>query len=409
MRSVGDLRLPGLDPGDPELKGRRWHRTAGDLIESGHWLARSPQAVIVLDREAGEFFLRSRSAVSPGRSREENPGVGPGPLHDEIEGSILNREGESHHRLRGLVSPSFSPRAVNRWRPAVRQILDGLWVDLPGERFDFVSALGRPLPVLTMARVLDVSSADAPRLNEWSRWARRQLDPVSLSDPEDGAAGQVKLTEFRDWIDPLIADRRDDPGEDLISSLIRTEEEGERLTDEEVRSLVLNLLAGGVESTQAQLAHGIRLLAGAPEHWEALRRDPEGLVPPAVSEILRFEPAVPFTARRLIEDLEYRDVHFPAGTVLMICSFTGNRDRAGFERSGEFDPGLERGGTRPLTFGAGIHYCVGVSLARAELEEALRFLVERVEQIELADEPELEPVNGIYGTESLFIRIHPAA
>lgn len=408
MRTIDELRVAGLDPADPELKGRRWHRAANDLVEAGHWLARSPLATIVLDRQAGEFFLRSRDAVFPGKTLSRMFEIGPGPLREQIESNIINLEGDDHRRLRGLVNPSLSPRAARRWRPGLEQILSGLWTDLPGERFDFVSAFARPYPALAIARVMGVPSIDAARLHDWSGWTQRQFDPISLSSPETVATMQRKVGEFYDWIDPLITERRENPGDDLISSLIRAEEDGATLTDAELRNLVLNLLAGGVESTQGQFAHAVRLLAEKPGQWTQLREDPERLVPLAVSEALRFEPATPFTARQLTADVEYRDILFPAGTVLMICSFTGNRDPEVFEQPFDFSPGLDRARTRSLTFGAGIHYCLGANLARAELEEGLRFLAERVERIELADEPELQPVSGIYGTDALEVRITPA-
>lgn len=408
MRSVDQLQLPEFDPAGSELKGRRWHRQANGLLESGRWLARSPLAVVVLDREAGEFFLRSRSAVFPGRLLGEMFGIRSGPLHDHIETNIVNREGDEHRRLRSLLTPALSPQAASRWRPELRGILEDLWVDLPGKQFDFVPAFSRPYPALSIARVMGAPAIDAPRLYDWSHWVGQQFDPIALADRQKVATMQEKISEFHEWIGPMIAARREDPGDDLITTMIRTEENGEKLTDAELGSLALNILAGGVGTLQSQLSHGVRLLAEAPEHWEAIRREPDRLIPRVTSEILRFEPAAAFTARQLNEPLEYRDVLFPAGTTLMICSFTGNRDREAFERPFEFDPLLERDRTRPLTFGAGIHYCAGANLARAELEEALRFLAERVERIELADEPELQPVSGMYGTDSLEVRINPA-
>ena len=128
---------------------------------------------------------------------------------------------------------------------------------------------------------------------------------------------------------------------------------------------MLNVLVGGVDTTQSQLAHALRLFADHPEQWALLAEQPE-LAPRAVDEVLRFEPITPFTARIAMEDVEYRDVLFPEGTVVLVCAFTGNRDG---EPDG-FDITAERKG-KPLTFGAGIHYCLGANLARAELQEAL--------------------------------------
>ncbi len=405
MTLVTELDLPELDPADPSLSGWKWHVTANELLDSGKWLAKGPLSLVVLDREAGEFFLRSRSAEFPGKLLGQIFGITSGPLHEEITQNIINQSGEDHRRLRSLVNPSLTPRAANRWRPAMREILEELWTELEVNDFDFVARFSRPYPSRTIARVMGAPRVDAPRLQDWSEWIQRQFDPIALSDQETLATIQQKVGEFYDWVDPLIEARRATPDDDLITSLIRTEEEGEKLNDKELRNLVLNILVGGVDTTQSQLSHAIRLLAGKPEQWKALRENPDELVPRAVSEVLRFEPITPFTARQLTEDVEFRDITFPAGTVLVVCSFTGNRDAEAFENPRDFDITLERDRTRPLTFGAGIHYCVGANLARAELEEGLRFLSERIEKIELNGMTELQAVSGIYGIDRMDVRI----
>ena len=409
MTLVTELDLPEIDPASPELSGWRWHVDANALIDSGHWLARSPLSLVVIDREAGEFFLRSRSAEFPGRLIADLFGITDGPLREQVDANIINRNGEDHRRLRSLVNPALTPRAANGWRPVMREILEDLWKELETDEFDFVSRFSRPYPSQTIARVMGAPATDAQRLHDWSEWIQKQFDPIALSDPETVREIQDKVAEFYAWVDPLIEKRRDSPDDDLITTLIRTEEEGEKLSDQELRNLVLNILVGGVDTTQSQLSHAIRLLAGKPEQWQMIRENPDEMVPRAVSEVLRFEPITAFTARQLTEEVEYRDVTFPAGTLLVVCSFTGNRDPGAFENPREFDVSVERDRTRPLTFGAGIHYCVGANLARAELEEGLRFLAERVEKFELNGLTELQAVSGIYGIDRMDVRIQPAA
>ena len=167
---------------------------------------------------------------------------------------------------------------------------------------------------------------------------------------------------------------------------------------------MFNVLIGGVDTSQSQLAHAMRLLAGQPEQWAMLADDP-ALAPRAVEEALRFEPITPFTARIMLEDVTYRDVLFPEGTVVMVCAFTGNRELAnGNGEPRSFDITAERGSARPLTFGAGVHYCLGANLARAELAEALAFLAPRMPGLELDGEPQYESVSGIYGMARLPLR-----
>jgi cytochrome P450 len=213
------------------------------------------------------------------------------------------------------------------------------------------------------------------------------------------------VAEFYDYAGELLAARRSAPGDDLISQLIAAESEGDKLSDVELVNLVLNVLIGGVDTTQSQLAHAIRLLAERPEQWAALRADPAGLAGAAVEEALRFEPITPFTARIMVEDVEYRDVVFPRDTVVLVSAFAANRD--GVDDGDVFDITAPRDGraARALTFGAGVHYCLGANLARAELQEALTFLAQRVETIALDGAPEYEGVQGVYGLKTLPLRL----
>jgi cytochrome P450 len=193
-----------------------------------------------------------------------------------------------------------------------------------------------------------------------------------------------------------------DPSPDLISALIQAEEAGDRLSDDELRNLVLNILVGGVDTSQSQLAHAVRLLAGHPDQWALLRADPRGLAGAAVDEALRYEPITPFTARILIDEVEYRDVTFPAGTIVLVSAWHAHRAGSATD---EFDITAERGRDRLLTFGAGIHYCVGANLARAEMQEALVFLAEHVASLALDGEPEFGTPSGIYGLERLPLKL----
>jgi cytochrome P450 len=356
-----------------------------------------PLGYITLDRESGEHFLRSRSATFPGQLIAEVYGVADGPLRQEIDRNILHLDGADHARLRRLVNPFFTPRAADRWRPAMRGFLEQLWPRMrPG--CDVVSALAEGYPALTIAAVVGAPVDDAPRIHEWSHWVQRQFDPPSLV--ADRARIERAVEELYAWIEELLASRRGQPGDDLVSVLIAAEQDGDRLSDVELVNLVLNVLIGGVDTTVAQLAQGLRLLAEHPDQWELLARSPE-LVPGAVDEVLRHEPITPFTARVLTADESYRGIDFPAGSVIMIGAVTGNVDGLG---APSFDVTADRSGSRLLTFGAGIHHCLGINLARAELEEALTFLLPRMPGLRLAGEPVFGTVQGVYGLDEL--RLH---
>ncbi len=474
MVRVEELELPRFDYTDPQLRGPRFHAAMAELRAQG-WLAAGPFGYMVLDREAGELFLRSRAAVFPGLKIAEIFDVREGPLAEEMRRNILHLNGADHTRLRNLLNPALSPRAAERHRPVMRELLDGLWRGGAGPagrleggqgpagdggrayarggggeagggatvECEFVADFAKPYPAQAIARVMGVPLADAPRLNHWSNWIQRQFDAVSMTN--ERPAIEAAVAEFYEYAWELLRARRSDPGEDLISALIAAtgvDDEGRemaRLSDVECVNLVLNVLVGGVDTTQSQLAHALRLFAEHPEQWELLGERPQ-LAGQAVEEVLRFEPITPFTARIVVEELTFRDVVFPQGTIVMVCAFTGNRDlpasasrdrpaaagrdvpappgggsdrelgalqdgAADLER---FDIAADRPRSRALTFGAGVHYCVGANLARVELEEALAFLAPRMRQLELAGEPVYEGITGIYGLSSLPLRFAPA-
>ena len=175
---------------------------------------------------------------------------------------------------------------------------------------------------------MGASLEDAPRLHHWSNVIQRQFDPTSLMT--DRAEIEQAVAEFYAYEDELITRRRTGgdriPDDDLISALIKAEEAGDRLSDDELRNLVLNILVGGVDTSQSQLAHAIRLLAAHPDQWEVLRSDPRGLASAAVEEALRFEPITPFTARILIDEVEHRGVTFPAGSIVLVSAWHANRE-----------------------------------------------------------------------------------
>jgi cytochrome P450 len=460
MPRVEELELPTLDYTDPTLRGERFHTTMRDL-RAGGWLAAGPYGYAVLDREAVEFFLRTRAAIFPGMTIAQIFDVREGPLYEEMRRNILHINGPDHTRLRSLINPALSPRAVERHRPVMRELLEGIFKEMgaggagvaaeagvvgpPGSEgehrtttCEFVRDVAKPYPSQAIAHVMGAPLEDAPRLHHWSNWIQRQFDAISMT--EQKPAIEQAVSEFYEYAWGLVRARREQPGEDLISLLIAADrsgetlasgehppfdrsretrasganprfgQQGERLSDVECVNLVLNILIGGVDTTQSQLAHAVRLLAEHPDQWQLLGERPE-LAAQAVEEALRFEPITPFTARILVEELTFRDVTFPAGTIVMVCAFTGNRDLPESNGAGgtggdpdEFNIAAKRDRARVLTFGAGVHFCVGANLARVELQEALAFLAPRMPGLELAGEPVFEGITGIYGLAELPLR-----
>ena len=399
MTVVTELDLPEIDYNAPDFGPGTYHEQLAKARERG-WLAHSPLAYVVLDGESGDFFLRARQTAFPGRQIAAIFGITQGPLFEHIDANILNLTGDKHRRLRALVGQAFTPRAADRLRPVMRGFLRRIWDDADADnskRLEFVATVAKPYPSRAIAAVLGAPVDDAPKLHHWSNMVQRQFDIQALAtqipDIERAAV------EAHEYVTNLLDDRKDNPGEDLITTLIQAEEHGDRLSHDECVNLVLNVLAGGVDTTQSQLAHALRLFAGHPAQWALLASSPDTLAPAAVQEVLRVEPIAPFTARVVLEDTEHRGILFPAGTIVAVCAERANRERDGdtFDITAERDPKL-------FTFGAGPHFCLGVNLARAELEEALRFLAPRMPGLTLDGEPVLGGVEGIYGVETLPLR-----
>jgi cytochrome P450 len=402
MTTVAELDIPALEFQDPELKGPAFQEAMRELRET-NWLARvDPVGFVVLDREAAAHFIRNRSLTFPGRRMLEVQGVTEGPLYERFKGNLLDLDGEDHRRLRKLVQPAFTPPAADRHRPAMQYLIEALHGSVADAgRCDFVQSFAQPFPAMMIAHVMGAPIEDAGRLHEWANYIQQQFDPVKIATQLD--AIQRASGEFQEYTWALLRKRQGDPKDDLISELIAAEEEGDRLTEDECVHLVSAVLVGGVDTTQSQLAHGIRLFAEHPDQWQKLADDPS-LAPQAVEEVLRFEPITPFTARITLEDVEYRGVTFPKDTIVIAAAVTANRDPEAYEEPESFDITADRDRSKPLTFGAGPHFCLGANLARAELQEAFAFLAPRMPGLELEGEPIYDTPFGVYGMKSLPIR-----
>src|SRR5919107_576979 len=215
MALVSDLELPSFDFMDASLRGDRFHETMASL-RSRSWLAAGELGFFVLDREASEFILRSKKVKFPGLQVAEVFGVTEGPLYEEISRNILNIDGDDHRRLRNLVNPALTPRAVERYRPAMREFIERLVAEVADAgRCEFVQ--------------------DAPKLYHWSNWIQRQFS-ADLADKREEI--EQAVVEFYEYVGALLERRRSDPGDDLVSRLLAAEHEGDRLSDVECVNLV---------------------------------------------------------------------------------------------------------------------------------------------------------------------------
>jgi cytochrome P450 len=298
-------------------------------------------------------------------------GVTEGLAYEWWESTLLNKEGKDHLRIRSLVRDAFSAKSVDRYRGQMREQVRALAAALPADQpFDFVERYANPLPVGVTCSLLGVASPDFERFREWTSEITRMTQPVAWADslPKVEAA----LAGMFEYLDAMMAQRRSEPRDDLLSDLIRAEEDGDRLTSAELRSLVSLLLVGGMDTTRFQLGSMMETFLDRPEDWERLAAAPD-TAEQVAEELLRYRPAIMENFRFAMEDVELRGVTIPAGTYISTSTAAANHDERFTARGSEFDPA--RPATRHVTFGKGPHYCLGAVLARTELEETLRALM----------------------------------
>jgi cytochrome P450 len=315
--------------------------------------------------------------------------------------SILSMEGDEHGRLRRLVQPAFTPASANRLRPFMREVISEL-VDKVADtgRCELVADVCEPYPIPIVCELLG-----APR-EDWklfSAWATDIFKIFNQSLIEDMPAIERAGTELDRYVRAMVEERRKEPRDDLLSDLIAIEEEGDRLSTDEMVMLAEAVLMAGTDTTRNQLGCSVALFASHPEQWALLANHPE-LAPRAVEESMRYLGAVRATARFASEDLVYRDVLFPRHTIISATLAGANRDPNVFEVPESFDISLERENAQ-ITFGSGIHFCLGAALARAELQEALVILAQRMSGLALDGPVEWKPSTfGIWGPARLPLR-----
>lgn len=401
---VHELDLPSLDmDSNPDAAAR------ARLIEEArkqHWLARGLFGYTVTSYDDVLAVLRDKRWFSAASLAVELSGVTDPEFTKNRRQSILGMEGEDHTRLRRLVAPAFSPRAADRLRPYMREVINDL-VDRVASagRCEFVSDICEPYPIPIICELLGAPKEDW-RL--FSRWAGDLLKIFNFNLGEDYKLVMRASRELDAYSSAMIEQRRSAPAEDLLTALIAAEESGDRLSHDELLSMVNAVIVGGTDTTRNQLACSVALLASHPDQWKLLAEQPE-LAPRAVEETMRYLGAIRGTARFASEDIEYRGVLFPKGTFIAAATAAANRDSAVWADAQRFDITREPSGQPQLTFGGGIHYCLGASLARAELQEALPILARRMPDLALDGEITWKPDGvAIWGPERLPISFTPA-
>lgn len=389
---VHDLHLPTLTLVD----GRAAHRmSATTQFPPDAWLAHNMFGLAVWHYDDVTAILRDKRWHSATSRIPELMGVTDQRFLDRQQVNILSAEGDVHTRLRRLVAPAFSPRAADRLRPFMREVVNDLIDNVAAAgAADIAADICEPYPIPIICELLGAPKSD---WQLFSRWANDILEVFSL-DMNTKIDLIVKTQDELDaYTRGLIAQRRDEPAEDLLTALIAAEEAGDKLTTDELVMMVNAVIVGGTDTTRNQLGCAVGLFAEYPDQWRLLAEQPQ-LAPRAVEETMRYFGAVRGTVRFASVDIEYRDVLFPAGTFMSVGLAEANRDPDVFKEPLVFDITAQKGDQPQLTFGSGIHYCLGQALARAELQEALPLLARRMPNLTLAEPIQWKPDGvGIFG------------
>lgn len=297
---------------------------------------------------------------------------------------MLFQDPPTHTRLRKLVSHAFTPRAIERWRPEVERIANAC-LDAVADRdeLDVIADLALPVPSTVICEMLGVPLADRETFTTWTAEATHAITPNPFPDPALMQQAESAANALADYFDRLIAERRGRLGDDLMSLLIRAEEDGDRLSQVELVSQTIGLLIAGFETTIGLIGNGVRALALHPGELAKLRARPE-LIASAVEECLRWDGPISAAVRVLHEDCAFGGKTIPVDTPVLAILAAANRDPEVFPDPDRFD--IERTPNEHLAFGGGVHFCLGAHLARMEGQVAIGALVRRFEHLELVSE-----------------------
>ncbi|MGW3954946.1 cytochrome P450 [Streptomyces sp. NPDC004752] len=355
-------------------------------------------SALLRDRRLGRTYQHRFTHEEFGRAA---PAPEHEPFHTLNDHGMLDLEPPDHTRIRRLVSKAFTPRTVESLKPYVHELAGELVAALVAAGGgDLLADVAEPLPVAVIAEMLGIPESDRAQLRPWSADICGMYE---LNPSEEAAAKAVRASvEFSEYLRELIAARRKEPGEDLISGLIAAHDEGERLTEQEMISTAVLLLNAGHEATVNATVNGWWALFRNPDQLAALRAD-RALVPSAVEELMRYDTPLQLFERWVLDEIEIDGTTIPRGAEIALLFGSANHDPAVFADPERLD--LTRENNPHISFSASIHYCIGAPLARIELAASMTALLERAPTLAPAAEPERKANFVIRGLKGLSVTV----
>lgn len=375
-------------------EARARHRTA--VGESGE-----PVTLSIADLEA----VSSHPLMVPlGLDALARLGITDGPFYEWRALSLNARDHDDHRRLRALVGRAFTPMQVQRVRPSVRAHVAAL-LDALAERgeMDVQDDFARDIPLFSICLFLGIPDEDRHEIEALHFGTEEGFGwPMT---PERRQRAEAGIVGLYDYSRRLVERRRREPRDDLVSALVDAEEGGDRLSEEELLAMVVNIIGGAIGSTQSAIANAAYLFATHPDQAALLRSRPD-LDRQAVEECLRFAPPFRSTRRKALDDVELAGIAFPAGSTVLLSRQAANRDPERFTEPHRF--AIERGDTNHASFGHGPHFCLGQALARANLVEAIPAMVRRCHDLEVVHPPRRIPFDPTERFDALPVRFRAA-
>jgi cytochrome P450 len=382
------------------------HGTTAPLLRAGARAATVPELGTV-------FFLRYSDVMEAlldrrfgaiGARYYEQQGWCEGPYIDWVRRTVVFLDPPDHDRLRGLLSRAFTPRQVARVRPITEALANELMdAALAARDVDLYDAFAQRLPLQVICGLLAIPSIDHDAVGEWT--AALSL-ATATPTPEARVGADRAITSFEEYTTALIAERRNRPGDDLLSELIAVEEGGDRLSKDELVAMVVQMLYAGHETTRNLIGNGLFTLLEHPAQLARLRREP-GLLTGAVEEMLRFEPPILYVSRIARADVEWAGVPVEKGDLVHLGLASANRDPEHWSHPDDFEIG--RTPMRNSSFGWGMHFCLGASIARMEGRVAFETLLARTAKIEWSGPPATwAPATALRTLEAFPVELTPA-
>lgn len=395
--NVFDADLPPLSYEDADSPWEA-HRRISEARNLGP-IAIGPHGPEVLTYELVRTVLRDDRFAMPRGVGLSVQGITSGELWDIVIGGLLSLDGEAHQRQRRLVAKAFTPRAAGRLRTTCADIIAELVYSVaPIGRCDVVSDISRRYPIPIICELLGARRQD---WDQFSAWADDVFKVFNWNVVNDGPDIIRAWRALEAHLDSMVEARRDTLTDDLLSDLMRAEVDGDRLSRKELLTLAATLLMAGTDTTRNQLAAAVEVFCDHPDQWALLGEQPD-LVPKAVEEAMRYSPVIFNTLRVATVDVELAGHVIPAGTLVIANIASANRDPEVYADPGRFD--ITRDDAPAiLTFGGGMHYCLGAHLARIELTEALTTMARRMPAIRRDGAARWKPITGISGPATLPI------